>query len=53
MPHETPRATEFIPDIIALVEKLMARGLAYRAPDGRFISASKNTAAAAERTGSC
>ena len=34
MPHETPRATEFIPDIIALVEKLMERGLAYRAPDG-------------------
>jgi cysteinyl-tRNA synthetase len=33
MPHETPRATEFIPDIVALVEKLMARGLAYQAPD--------------------
>ncbi len=33
MPNETPRATEFIPDIIALVEKLMARGLAYQAPD--------------------
>ena len=32
-PHETPRATEFIPDIIALMEKLMARGLAYQAPD--------------------
>jgi cysteinyl-tRNA synthetase len=34
MPHEAPRATEFIPDIIALIEKLMARGLAYKAPDG-------------------
>jgi len=33
-PHETPRATEFIPEIIALIEKLMARGLAYKAPDG-------------------
>src|SRR5258708_16532068 len=33
-PHETPRATEFIPDIIALVEKLMAHGLAYKAADG-------------------
>jgi cysteinyl-tRNA synthetase len=32
-PHKTPRATEFIPDIIALVEKLVARGLAYQAPD--------------------
>jgi cysteinyl-tRNA synthetase len=34
MPHERPRATEFIPDIIALVEKLIARGLAYQAADG-------------------
>ncbi len=33
-PKETPRATEFIPEIIALVEKLMARGLAYKAADG-------------------
>jgi cysteinyl-tRNA synthetase len=32
-PQETPHATEFIPDIIALVEKLVARGLAYQAPD--------------------
>jgi cysteinyl-tRNA synthetase len=29
-----PRATGHIPDIIALIEKLVARGLAYRAPDG-------------------
>lgn len=34
MPHATPRATEFIPDIIALVEKLIARGIAYKAQDG-------------------
>ncbi|MGA4578772.1 cysteine--tRNA ligase [Limisphaera sp. VF-2] len=33
-PHLTPRATEHIPDIIALIERLMARGLAYRAADG-------------------
>ncbi len=33
-PHDTPRATEYIPAIIALIEKLMARGIAYRAPDG-------------------
>ena len=32
-PHETPRATEHIPGIIALIEKLMIRGIAYRAPD--------------------
>src|SRR4051812_5709544 len=31
--HETPRATGFIPEIISLVEKLMARGLAYQAAD--------------------
>lgn len=34
MPHATPRATEFIPEIISLVEKLIARGIAYKAPDG-------------------
>lgn len=32
-PHETPRATEFIPSIIALIEKLIGRGLAYQASD--------------------
>src|SRR5579863_7515158 len=31
MPHQTPRATAHIPEIIGLVEKLMARGIAYRA----------------------
>jgi cysteinyl-tRNA synthetase len=33
-PHLTPRATEHIPEIIALIEKLIARGVAYRAGDG-------------------
>jgi len=33
-PHQTPRATEHIPEIIALIEKLLARGLAYKASDG-------------------
>ncbi len=33
-PHVTPRATEHIPDIIALIEKLVTRGLAYKAGDG-------------------
>ena len=32
-PHQTPRATDHIPEIIALIEKLMARGLAYQAAD--------------------
>jgi cysteinyl-tRNA synthetase len=33
-PHQTPRATEHIPEIIALIEKLVARGVAYHAGDG-------------------
>ena len=33
-PHVTPRATEFIAEIIALIEKLVARGIAYQAADG-------------------
>ena len=33
-PHHTPRATEHIPEIIALIEKLVARGIAYKAADG-------------------
>ncbi|MSU60153.1 MAG: cysteine--tRNA ligase [Pedosphaera sp.] len=34
MPHVTPRATEFIGEIVALIEKLIARGIAYQAADG-------------------
>jgi cysteinyl-tRNA synthetase len=33
-PHVIPRATEFITEIIALIEKLIVRGIAYRAADG-------------------
>ncbi len=33
-PHQTPRATQFIPEIISLIETLMSRGIAYRAADG-------------------
>ena len=33
-PHQTPRATEHIPEIVALIEKLVARGVAYKAGDG-------------------
>jgi len=33
-PHQKPRATEHIPEIIALIEKLVARGVAYKAHDG-------------------
>src|ERR1051326_3359573 len=34
MPHDTPRATEHIEDIVALIERLIAHGLAYKAADG-------------------
>ncbi len=33
-PHEMPHATNFIADIIQLIEQLVAQGFAYRAPDG-------------------
>jgi cysteinyl-tRNA synthetase len=34
MPHETPRATAHIAEIISLIEKLLAHGIAYKAADG-------------------
>jgi len=33
-PHVKPRATEYIAEIIALIAKLVARGIAYQAGDG-------------------
>jgi len=33
-PHVKPRATEYIAEIISLIEKLVARGIAYKANDG-------------------
>ena len=33
-PHVKPHATEYIAEIIALIEKLVARGIAYQAGDG-------------------
>ncbi|HKS37959.1 MAG TPA: cysteine--tRNA ligase [Verrucomicrobiae bacterium] len=33
-PHQIPRATENIGEIISLIERLLGRGLAYRAADG-------------------
>ena len=34
MPHLLPHATEFIPEMIALIQRLVERELAYRTPDG-------------------
>ena len=33
-PHEKPRATKYILEIISLIEKLIARSIAYKADDG-------------------
>ncbi len=33
-PHAEPRATDFVPQMIALVESLLAKGVAYRGDDG-------------------
>ncbi len=33
-PHVKPRATEYIAEIIALIERLITRGIAYKASDG-------------------
>src|SRR5262245_9350650 len=33
-PHQTPRATEHIAEIISIIEKLVARDIAYKAADG-------------------
>ena len=33
-PHHKPRATEHVPAIISLIEKLLTRGFAYKATDG-------------------
>ena len=34
LPHHMPRATEHIPEILSLIEKLLERGVAYKAADG-------------------
>ena len=33
-PHQTPRATEHIPEMLVIIGKLVERGVAYVAPDG-------------------
>jgi cysteinyl-tRNA synthetase len=33
-PHQTPRATEFIHEMLDIIGKLLARGIAYQAADG-------------------
>jgi cysteinyl-tRNA synthetase len=50
-PHQTPRATEHIAEIIALIEKLQARGLAYPTPDGSVYFSIEKYRAAGSRYG--
>jgi len=51
-PHPHARH-EHIADIISLIEKLIARGIAYKAADGSVYFSIENTAAAAAPTASC
>ena len=40
-PHEEPKATEFIPKMVAFIGDLIARGMAYPASDGVYFSVRK------------
>jgi cysteinyl-tRNA synthetase len=49
LPDQLPRATEHIPEMVSLIEKLLARGIAYRAPDGSiYFSIEKYRASGAQ-----
>ncbi len=37
-PHEVPHATSYVEGMVELVEDLLGRGAAYRAPDGVYLS---------------
>ena len=50
-PHETPRATECMADIIDLIDNLMRRGMAYRAADGSVYFSIEKYQAAGRRYG--
>jgi cysteinyl-tRNA synthetase len=51
LPHQTPRATEHVADIVGLIDKLMARGLAYQTPDGSVYFSIEKYRAAGSRYG--
>src|SRR5437867_5181834 len=50
-PHFFPHATEHIPEMIRLIEQLIARGIAYRAQDGSVYFSIANYQAAGCRYG--
>ncbi|KND47882.1 MAG: cysteine--tRNA ligase [Parcubacteria bacterium C7867-006] len=41
-PTKTPRATESIPEMISLIEKLLEKGVAYKSTDGVYFDISKS-----------
>lgn len=49
--HDLPRATENIPPIVALIERLVDRGFAYQAPDGSVYFSIEKYQAAGHRYG--
>jgi cysteinyl-tRNA synthetase len=50
-PHELPHATDFIPEIVRLIEKLMTTGFAYRAADGSIYFSIEKYRAAGRKYG--
>ncbi|MBU6411790.1 MAG: cysteine--tRNA ligase [Verrucomicrobia bacterium] len=50
-PHHRPRATEDVPRMIALIEKLIGRGIAYKAADGSVYFSIQKYQAAGGRYG--
>ncbi len=50
-PHHLPRATEHIPEILDLIQRLMDRGFAYRAGDGSVYFSIERYRAAGHRYG--
>ena len=50
-PHDLPHATDHIAEIIALIEKLIARGIAYQASDGSVYFSIDKYQAAGHRYG--
>ena len=41
-PHRMPRATEYIPEMISMIEKMLEDGFAYRGEDGIYFSIEKS-----------
>ena len=50
-PHHLPHATDHLPEMIRLIEQLLARDMAYRAPDGSVYFSIEQYRAAGRRYG--